>query len=785
MQGIRPDNHAAEADQETAQRRLPSDWPAPGPIDLIQHDPPHASSTIEWWYVNSHLKLQDGREVGFFVSFFRKYIGNEENPNEDPYAHSLTWAISDLSDQAYYPSTWVDDRAPDIGVRQLDEGQGPRDRYLSRAMREVLDRGNVPLPDRVFPGEVYLSDKTLDLDFSGQRLWKDEKGQYHIEVYDEIHHCGCELVFELKKEPVRHGNDGVVYGAGGEDMFYYFVPRCEMRGTVVIKGTPVPVTQGSCWYDHEFGRPPLELDEAGEAGQATPAAQPSASAVSSNDKPAQSHTDVSWNWTAIQFEDGHEMTVYCLYDTDSDENLGQYAVAIDPEGHAVHHTDLSFEGESFWRSIRTFRSYPQTWTLKVPEAGYDLRLECEFPDQEFITVISHPAFWEGKIKISGTRFGKPVKGIGYIERSGFDKLDTMDDFFGAVSEEVKRSVQNCLPRHPNLEQARDLIASDSRGHYLHGVPLKTLGDYLIAPIRDITDRGGKAWRSYAALVCCDVVRGDSRKFSQWLAMPEFLHVGSLIVDDVQDKSKIRRGGPTVHETYGDGIAINSGTAAYFLTQHLLQSREISPAQRLELYDLYFEAMRAGHAGQALDIAGFSQYLPAVAKTGDTQELIAGVLACHRLKTAAPAAALARMGAIAGGGTPDQIEAVGGFFEAIGVAFQIIDDVLNIRGFRGDLKSKGEDLRNGIVTYPVAHALGRLSSPERAKLIEQLQAESRDDATVQAMASMIEDCGALDVCNQEARDVVEQAWQRAEPLLDDSMAKVMMRAFGWYVIERHY
>jgi geranylgeranyl pyrophosphate synthase len=62
------------------------------------------------------------------------------------------------------------------------------------------------------------------------------------------------------------------------------------------------------------------------------------------------------------------------------------------------------------------------------------------------------------------------------------------------------------------------------------VPLDILGKTLIAPVRLIADRGGKSWRSYAALACVDAVGGDSRRFVQWVAMPEFLHVGSLIVD---------------------------------------------------------------------------------------------------------------------------------------------------------------------------------------------------------------------------------------------------------------
>src|SRR6202008_1335983 len=88
-----------------------------------------------------------------------------------------------------------------------------------------------------------------------------------------------------------------------------------------------------------------------------------------------------------------------------------------------------------------------------------------------------------------------------------------------------------------------------------------------------------------------------------LGMPELMHVGSLIVDDVEDRSLVRRGGPACHVMYGEGIALNAGTAAYFLTQHFLDVDEIAAPTKLRLYNLYFEALRGGHAGQALDLAG--------------------------------------------------------------------------------------------------------------------------------------------------------------------------------------
>jgi geranylgeranyl pyrophosphate synthase len=304
-------------------------------------------------------------------------------------------------------------------------------------------------------------------------------------------------------------------------------------------------------------------------------------------------------------------------------------------------------------------------------------------------------------------------------------------------------------------------------------------------VRDITDRGGKSWRSYAALACCDIVGGDSRKFVKWLAMPEFMHVGSLIVDDVQDRSDVRRGGPTVHRVYGDAHAINSGTAAYFMGQKLLASDEVSHADRLKLYDLYFEALRAGHAGQALDIEGFDDVVDDAVERGDGLALEHRILAIHRLKTAAPAAGLARMGAVAGGGTTAQIDAVGDFFEGLGLAFQIIDDVLNLRGFGRGLKATGEDITAGKVTLPVAKAIAALPLPRRRWLWQTLRSKPQDAAVVGEVIAAIEQCGALDACVAQAHALVESAWQRFDPLVEDSFPKLVLRAFGWYVLERHY
>ena len=144
-----------------------------------------------------------------------------------------------------------------------------------------------------------------------------------------------------------------------------------------------------------------------------------------------------------------------------------------------------------------------------------------------------------------------------------------------------------------------------------------------------------------------------------------------------------------------------------------------------------------------------------------------------------------MGAVAGGGSDAQIEAVGDFFEGLGLAFQIIDDVLNLRGFGRGLKATGEDITAGKVTLPVAKALGALPLPRRRWLWETLRSKPQAQTVVAAVIAEIEACGALEACVTHAHDLVESAWSRFDPLVEDSFPKIVLRAFGWYVLERHY
>jgi geranylgeranyl pyrophosphate synthase/predicted secreted hydrolase len=740
-------------------------WPERGPIDLSHHDLPHPAADTEWWYVNSHVRLVDGRTFGVFAAFFRIISAVDEATKQVEYAHSYTWALSDLANARYLGESRVDQRAPQLGLERIKNNRGSKDDRLNRAMAEILEHDKVPGPDRVFDGPVHVALDRLHVQYGSGSFEKQANGSYRVRLVHADEKTACDLVFAPQKQPIRHGDDGVVRGNAGEQMFYYFIPRCAVTGTVTIDGETVAVDAGQGWYDHEFGG--YVADESAPQGEGA------------------GIRDLGWNWTAVQLDNGTELTAYEIVDIRNEETVGKWMIAIDAESTRRSIPDVTFTPVSTWTSKRTFHGYPTSWRLQAPSMAIDLRIEAAFEDQELITVISKPAFWEGRCNVHGTVGGREVTGVAYVERSGFENIDTLDDFFSAVGKEVRRSTANALPLEPTHDELRDLIASEELAHYMDGVDRPSMAETLIKPIREMVDRGGKSWRSYAALACCDVVGGDSRKFSQWLAMPELLHVGSLIIDDVQDKSTVRRGGPACHVTHGEPIAINSGTAAYFLTQNQLHSDELNADQKLRIYDLYFAAMRAGHAGQAIDLGGMASLMPRVVETGNSDELCARILACHRLKTAAPAGCLARMGAVAGGGSDEQIAAVGEFFEAVGLAFQIMDDVLNLNGFKGNLKQRGEDIANGVVTLPIAKAMSRLPKDKREHLWRTLQSKPTDVATIAATIELVQTCGAIKACADQARELVEAGWRKAEPLLDPSLARVMLRAFGWYVLERHY
>lgn len=747
------------------------DWPsALGPIDLRKHDLPHDTSYTEWWYYNTHFTDIEGNEYSAFVCFFRTLKFLNEKTGEKRFAHALVFSLTDVQKRKYHQHVLVDKDTPKIMKKQLEDDRVIRDPRLRLAYLEILERGNVPKPDKMFTEEVVCDDKEFNLQFESGSVRKDSKGRYIVKAATEDGKTWINFACDPQKPAVRHGQNGIVKGHDGDDMFYYLIPRCALSGSFGVEGVAHNVSSGTGWYDHEFG--------------------------GYRDEESVPMKNYAWNWAAIQLNNDYDMSLAVLVDPSNDSHtiMETSAIIIDPEGVRTESSDLVFEGRKWWTSIRSFNEYPTEWTVRMKSHDIYLTLTATFPDQEFVTLLSKPAFWEGRIEVEGTMRGVPVTGLGYIERNGFSPLSDLSSFFSAVGKKTREEVRKVYPDDPNFEQTLRLVGSEVTKHYIHGVPYDKIYDGLIAPVRYITDRGGKSWRSYGALACMNIVGGDARNFITWLAMPEFMHVGSLIIDDIQDQSTLRRGTESCHLRFGKSVAINSGTAAYFQAQQMLNLDRLAENELNQVYDLYFAALRGGHAGQALDITGVGYMMDDCIEQGDNAFLEKRVLAIHRLKTAVPAGSLARMGALVGGGTKQQVEAIGKYFESIGLAFQIMDDVLNLRGLMTgesdkvkdvQLKNLGEDVTAGKVTMPVVKAVGKLPRERMQELWRTIESKPEDAETIARCIDTLENCGAIDACVDQAIDLVESAWAELDPLVEDSFSKIMLRSFGWFVTERTY
>ncbi len=218
-------------------------------------------------------------------------------------------------------------------------------------------------------------------------------------------------------------------------------------------------------------------------------------------------------------------------------------------------------------------------------------------------------------------------------------------------------------------------------------------ELLIDAMRYSLRAGGKRLRPVMALMACQACGGQVDDAIQAAVALEMVHTYSLIHDDLpaMDNDDFRRGKPTNHKVFGEGIAILAGdallTRAFHLLADCVENAEISRRLISEL------ARGAGNAGM---IAGQVADLKGEQLEGD----IDMVDYIHTRKTAMMFAAAMRMGAICAGCKNDWIDRLGHFGLKLGLAFQIVDDLLDVTSTAEQLgKQTQKDAQAGKLTYP--------------------------------------------------------------------------------------
>jgi len=228
--------------------------------------------------------------------------------------------------------------------------------------------------------------------------------------------------------------------------------------------------------------------------------------------------------------------------------------------------------------------------------------------------------------------------------------------------------------------------------------------------------GGKRIRPVLALATAECVGGNIQDVLPAAVALELIHTYSLIHDDLpaMDNDDYRRGKLTNHKVFGEGYAILAGDGLLTYAFELLSSRMGFPAE-LQLRVLHEVAVAAGRlgmvGGQVLDLDGEGKDLT-----------LSEIEDINRKKTGALLQVSVRLGAILGGGWEDQIETLTRYAQALGLAFQIKDDILDIEGDSQILgKPVGSDQKNAKATYPVLMGLEKARECLHAQTSKALEA----------------------------------------------------------------
>jgi len=330
--------------------------PRPGRVFRFPRDHgAHPAYKTEWWYYVGHLRADSGENFGYQLTFFRVALRKP-----DPRDRSA-WNLHTI----YFAHLALTDPA--------------RRTFL---FREKAGRGALGLSG-ASPGttKVWIDDWQAEL----------EGGEFYLKAADDG--LGLNLRLKPLKPPALHGEGGysrksAKYNSAG---YYYSISRLATRGTLTVGGRALPVT-GLSWMDHEFF-----------TGALAPGL-------------------VGWDWFSLQLADGWDVMLYLLRQKDGSLDQASSGTLIDPQGNTrpLRLGDFRVKATGSWTSPHTGAKYPAGWQITIPAAGYLLTLTPTLSDQEIRALApAGVTYWEGEVKISGTKKGAPVNGQGYAELTGY------------------------------------------------------------------------------------------------------------------------------------------------------------------------------------------------------------------------------------------------------------------------------------------------------------------------------------------------------------------------------
>ena len=272
-------------------------------------------------------------------------------------------------------------------------------------------------------------------------------------------------------------------------------------------------------------------------------------------------------------------------------------------------------------------------------------------------------------------------------------------------------------------------------------------------VADIVKAGGKRLRPMILLLAGRGFNADMDRLVTAAAGVELLHIASLIHDDSIDRASLRRGKPTLNSMLSSGAVILVGDYLFAQSAMLAAATDINRVVSIfasTLGDICDGQLREMFDAHRLDQSEAEYYRRIYGKTAS---LFAGS---------------AEMGAVIGEASEDAVQALRSFGTSFGMAFQIMDDVLDLREDASELgKPSGNDLRQGTVTLPIMHFASSLAkhSPDAYLLRDIIAGEQTDPSDIDRLVATIRQSDAIATSMDAAHGFVDKALRCLEAVPD--------------------
>src|SRR3990170_5859567 len=286
--------------------------------------------------------------------------------------------------------------------------------------------------------------------------------------------------------------------------------------------------------------------------------------------------------------------------------------------------------------------------------------------------------------------------------------------------------------------------------------------------KHITLSGGKRFRPAVLLLSAEACGYTGPRRTVMAVVTEYMHAATLLHDDVVDLGNVRRGRPSANVVFGNSVSILVGDFLFARASQLM-----TDDGDIDVLGIYARTLVHLSEGEVLQLMRMRD-------PGITEKEYLTVVFC---KTASLIAAAGETGAVLAGADPETRKAMFGFGKSVGIAFQLVDDILDFTGTEKSLgKRPLQDLREGKVTLPVLHALREAGRADRKRTERALAKKEPGERDVAFLASLVARHDGIGYTASRAREYVRRG-KRFLACLPDSQARSALLTLSDYVTSR--